>query len=175
MKLPQKILSLSLIVLLGSCSNIVFNEAVPQDQDALNEFPKEIQGLYLDAENDTLEIFSNKYAYGEMNGNTLLEGELGSDLILKQFEAFYFLNFKNDHGFWEMIAAQKTTNGLKLMCIDIENKTEVKNINKHIKKGKAKSLKNNGKFLINPDSEELLKILNDTSICDESRLVKINK
>lgn len=173
MKPVQHIFLFSLIVLLGSCSNVVFNESVPKDQHPLKEFPKEIRGIYVDSENDTLEISSNRYVYGELKSNTLLEGELGEELIIKKFEEFYFLNFKNENGFWEMIAARKTNNGLILMCVDIENKNEIKNINKHLKKGKAKMLRKEGKYLINPETKELIKILNDTSVCKESHLIKL--
>jgi hypothetical protein len=173
MKPLQHLFLIMLVVLLGSCSNIVFDEAVPTDQKTLDQFPSDIQGSYLDSERDTLSIFPDRYIYGEIKGNTLLAGQLGPDLVLKQFEDFYFLNFKNENGFWEMIAAQKTVDGLVLMCIDIENKDEIKKINKHISKGRAKSLKKDGKYLINPTTQELIKILNDTSVCEESYLIKL--
>lgn len=173
MKPIQHFFFICLIALLGSCSNIVFNEAVPQDQESLSEFPKEIQGTYLDSEDDTLVIFSSYYTYGTIKGSTLLEGKIGDDLVLKQFEDYFFLNFRNDQGYWEMIAAEKTKNGLILMCVDVENKNEIKNVNKHLKKTQAKSLKKEGKYLINPETQELLKILNDTSICEESYLTKL--
>ncbi len=173
MKSLQQIIFVMLVALLGSCSNIVFDEAVPSDQNSLDHFPADLQGTYVDSEKDTLSIFSDRYIYGEINGNTLFEGQLDHDLVLKQFEDYYFLNFKNDHGFWEMIAAQKTANGLILMCADVENKDEIKNINKHISKGHAKSLKKDGKYLIDPTTQELIKILNDTSICEESIFTKL--
>lgn len=162
-----------MLFILNSCSNIVFNQAVPTDQPTLKEFPKDIQGIYLDEENDTLKIFATDYTYGELKGNSLIEGELGEEFVLKQFEDFYFLNFKSESDYWEMIAAKKTKEGITLMCLDIDNKKEINNINKHIKKGKAKSLKKDGKYLIQPNTRELIKILNDTSICQESKLKKI--
>jgi len=175
MKPLQQIILVMLVALLGSCSNIVFDEAVPSDQISLDQFPSELQGTYLDKERDTLSIFSDKYIYGEIKGNTLLEGKLGNDLVLKKYEDYYFLNFKNENGFWEMIAAQKTAEGLVLLCLDVENKDEIKNINKHISKGRAKSLKKDGKYLIDPTTQELIKILNDTSICEVSSLIKITE
>lgn len=173
MNLLQKIILVILVALLGSCSNIVFDEAVPVDQKSLDQFPTELQGIYIDKARDTLSIFPDRYIYGEIKGNSQLEGQLGNDLVLKQFEDYYFLNFKNEDGFWEMIAAQKTASGLVLMCLDVEDKDEIKNINKHISKGHAKSLKQDGKYLIDPTTLELIKILNDTSICEESPLTKI--
>jgi len=173
MKSIQSLLFLGLILFLGSCSNVVFDHAVPKDQIALENFPQDLQGQYLDTENDTLRIFDTQYTYGELKGYKILEGKLGKDLILKQLGDYYFLNFKNENDFWEMIAAQKTNDGLLLKCVDVENKHEIKSINKHISKGKAKSLKKDGKFLIDPNNEELLKILNDTSLCDVSHLIKI--
>jgi len=173
MKRIQHLLFLCLILFLASCSNVVFEHTIPEDQVALKKFPKELQGTYLDAENDTLNIFDTQYSYGELKGNKLLEGKLGNDLVLKQLDHYYFLNFKNENGYWEMIAARKTEDGITLKCVDVKNKDQIKNINKYISKGKAKSLKKDGKFLIKPENQELLEILNDTSLCDESHLIKI--
>lgn len=159
--------------MMSSCSNVIYNTAVPKDQKSIDKFPKKLQGIYVDEESDTLKIMATKYSYGEINNNALMEGELGSDLVLKEYKDYYFLNFRNDDGYWEMIAATVTRKKIYLLSIDIENKSEVKKLNKHMKKGHAKNIRKDDKFLINPENDELLNMLNDSSICQKTELIKI--
>ena len=167
-------LALSLVVIfLSSCSNVVYHNPIPKDQKSLTEFPAKIQGSYIDSDGDTLCISTISYRYGEINNQTLLYGELGEDLVLKKLGTYYFMNFKNDDGYWEMIGAQLESGKLTLFCIDIENKEQVKIVNQHISKGKARSTKKGGKYIINPNNEEILSLLNDESICQKETLLKV--
>ncbi|NPD45329.1 MULTISPECIES: hypothetical protein [unclassified Lentimicrobium] len=167
-------LTLSLvIVFLSSCSNIVYHHPIPKDQISLAEFPSELQGYYVDSDGDTLCIASNKYSYGEMNNQSFLQGELGADLVLKKLDSYYFMNFKNEDGYWEMIAAQLSSEQLSLFCIDIENKEQIKLVNQHIEKGKVRSTKKDGKYIINPSDQEILNLLNDSRICQKELLNKL--
>lgn len=161
------------IVFLSSCSNIVYHHPIPEDQNALAEFPLELQGTYIDSDGDTLCIASQKYSYGEMNNHSLLEGELGADLVLKKLDSYYFMNFKNEDGYWEMIAAQLNTDSISLFCIDIENKEQIKIVNQHIKNGKVRSTKKDGKYIINPSNQEIISLLNDQTICQKESLKKL--
>lgn len=167
-------LTLSLvIVLLSSCSNVVYHNPIPKDQKSLAEFPIELHGYYVDSDGDTLCISTNKYRYGEINNQSLLKGELGEDLVLKKLDTYYFMNFKNKDGYWEMIGAQLESDKLSLFCIDIENKEQVKIVNQYISKGKARSTKKGGKYIIDPNNEEILQLLNDETICKKESLVKV--
>lgn len=171
-RIPYLTLSLVLIIL-SSCSNIVYHQPIPKDQKSLAEFPKEIQGYYVDSDRDTLCITGTKYRYGEMYNESLLQGELGTDLVLKKLDSYYFLNFKNENGYWEMIAAQLNTDTLSLFCIDIENKEQQKKVNSHIEKGKMRSTRTTGKYIIDPSDAEILNLLQDQSICQKEMLHKI--
>lgn len=171
-RIQYLILSLGILIL-SSCSNIVYHHPIPKDQKTLAEFPLELQGSYIDSDGDTLSIFSKKYSYGEINNHSLLEGELGKDLVLKELDRYYFMNFKNEDGYWEMIAARLDSNHLVLFCIDIENKEQIKIVNQHIKRGKVRSTRKDGKYIINPSNKEVFSLLKDKSICKEEWLKKV--
>lgn len=167
-------LTLSLVIIfLSSCSNVVYHNPIPKDQKSLTEFPKELHGSYVDHDGDTLCISSNKYRYGEINNQTLLQGELGEGLVLKKLDTYYFMNFKTEDGYWEMIGAQLESDKLSLFCIDIENNEQVKIVNQHISKGKARSTRKGGKYIIDPNNDEILQLLNDEAICKRESLIKV--
>lgn len=171
-RLQFLILSLS-ILLLSSCSNVVYHNPIPKDKKTLAVFPAEIQGSFVDSDGDTLCISSHKYQYGEINNQTLIEGELGEELVLKKLEDYYFMNFKNEDGYWEMIGAQLNADQLTLFCIDIENKEQLKIVNQHISRGKARHTKKDGRYIINPSNNEILSLLNDHEICKTEKLKKV--
>jgi len=173
MKTLQNLIILSSFIIFCSCSNVLYHQAMPEDGKTLSSFPKELIGQFADQEGDTLFIYPNSYKYGEINKSTLFEGQLGDDLILKKSKGYYFLNFKNAEGYWEMIAAQLIGKELQLLCIDTENEEQIKIINSHLKGNKAKSLKKEGKFVINPSDKELFELLKDERICDRSLLYKV--
>lgn len=173
MKILKCISILVSVIILSSCSNIVYEHSMPKDGKTLSSFPKKLIGEYVDQEGDTLFIMPKSYKYGEINNSTLFEGELGEDVILKKQSAYYFLNFKNSDGYWEMMAGSLKGKELTLFSIDIENADQIKIINSYLAKDKAKSLNKDDKYVINPSDEELLELLEDEIVCDKSFLTKV--
>ena len=173
MKSYSVLLIVSIGLFLSSCSNVAYENAVPKNTAHFSIFPKEIQGGYIDSEGDTLTIYSNSYTYGTKGEIVYLTGEIGDELVLKTLSGYYFLNFKNDEGYWEMIAAKPLGNELTIYCIDAKDKDDIKIINSKIKKGKVKSSRKKGKYIINPEKSEILELLNDDDICEKSVLKKI--
>jgi len=170
MKAISNLLYLFLLLLVQSCSNIVYYSAVPEGQAELKEFPSLLQGKYIVNEGDTLEILSSSYRYGHQGEMDYLQGDLNNELVLKEKDGFYFLNFKSDDSFWEMIAAQAFPDKLILYSIDTKNSNDIKIINEVLKSGKAKSFKEEGKYIIKPSDEEIIQLLKQEQICEKSEL-----
>lgn len=170
MKTLSNLLYLFLLLLFQSCSNIVYYSAVPEGQAELKEFPPLLQGKYIDNEGDTLEILSSSYHYGHQGEMDYLQGDLNNELVLKEKNGFYFLNFKSDEGFWEMIAAQAFPDKLILYSIDTKNSSDIKIINDILKSSKAKSFKEEGKYIIKPSDDEIIQLLKQEQICEQSEL-----
>jgi len=173
MKILQNISILVSLIFFCSCSNVVYYEVVPNGGKTLSSFPKELMGQYVDHDEDTLFIYSNSYKYGAIDHESLFEGELGSDVILKKSKGYYFLNFKNSDGYWELIAGQLKGKELSLLTIDTENDEHLKIINSYLNGKDAKSLNKDDKILINPTDKELFNLLKDERICDKSLLTKL--
>lgn len=161
------------IIILSSCSNIVYQHSMPKDGKALSSFPPKLIGEYIDQEGDTLFIMSKSYKYGEIDNSSLFEGELGEDVVLKKQDGLYFLNFKNANGYWELICGELKSKDLSLLIITSENDEQIEIINSYLKEGKAKALQKDDKYVINPSDTELFQLLENEIVCDRSLLKKI--
>lgn len=172
MKTIYLIVGLLTIFILNSCSNIVFKHAVPQEEKNLSEFPKKVRGTYIDDESDTLVISKNAYTYGKIDNHPLFQGELNEEMVLRKYKDFYFLNFRSNDHYWEMIAAQISQSQLILYSIDIENSEQIKIIEEFVN-GDCQKLNKDDKYMIDPDLSQLLNMLEDERICQKSILRKI--
>jgi len=161
------------VFFISSCSNIVYLEAVPMESESLNSFPKNILGKYIDDEGDTLSINIDNYTYGNSRELVYLTGTLNDELVLKTYLDYYFLNFKNEDGYWEMIAAKPTRDKLTILCIDAKTKEDIQAVNNVIKKGKAKSLRKKNKYLIRPTKDELISLFRKDNICEKNVLTRL--
>lgn len=159
--------------MLSSCSNVVYMDAVPKNTPITQEFSKDIIGKYIDIEGDTLSISAHKYNYGNKDDMVFISGELNEDLVLKKHSGYYFLNFKNDEGFWEMLAAKPYEKHLVIYCIDASNRQQLKIVNSLLSENKAKSVKKNGKYIINPEGHEIIQLLEKKDVCKTTQLTKI--
>ncbi len=157
-----------------SCSNVVYRQAMPVNQPQLTEFPEFLHGNWIDAENDTLFIGQTDFRYGNFNGSSLFAGSLNNETVLKQMGHFFLLNFKNPEGYWEIVATHCDTTNLYIYCVGVENEIQLKALNSHLKKRNAKSLRKEGKYMIDPTTKEFLDLLQDEQICKVSTLKKLN-
>ncbi len=162
-----------LIISLSSCSNVVYKYAIPYENAELSAFPNDIQGTYINNDNDTLTINANDYLFGKDSDLIFLSGELNNDLILKEFSGYYFLNFRNTDGYWESIIAYPQKENITIYCIYIKDKKYVKIINSKIKHGKARSIRKNGKYIIDPKKDEILDLLQNEDICKKTVLKRL--
>jgi hypothetical protein len=158
---------------ISSCSNLVYQKPVPQHNQVLTTFPKNLQGTYVDSNQDTLFIYPRSYQYGKVGRMGSFSGELNKELILKNQGSYYFLNFQDNDGFWELIGAKLDSDQLILYFVDIKTKEDVDIINSVIKKGKVKSTRHEGKYVANPSGEEMIELFNHDFISEKSFLTKI--
>ncbi|MBE9481371.1 MAG: hypothetical protein IMY69_06720 [Bacteroidetes bacterium] len=150
----------SLIVFISSCVEVKFEQPQPAGIKAEKIFPVDLQGTYIDENNDTLIINDVTYRFG--NGKTIFGGggELSENLILKKYKKYYFLSEKND-SLWNIIVVKlKNKNDLKVFIIDCENKEKIEELKKITNvKERYKSEGEIDYYIINPDKKELKKML----------------
>lgn len=172
MKTIYLIFGLLSLIFMSSCSNVVFKQALPQEENSLSEFPKKIRGTYIDDESDTLVITRNAYTYGNINSQPLFHGELSEEVVLKKYKDFYFLNFQSDNNYWEMMAGQFKRSEVILFSIDVENSDQFKIIEEYMD-GDYQKINKDDKYLIDPSLKQLLNMLEDDRICQKSVLKKL--
>lgn len=168
------LLFFSLIVFISSCVEVKFEQPQPAGIEAEKIFPADLQGAYIDENNDTLIINDVTYRFG--NGKTIFGGggELSENLILKKYKKYYFLSEKND-SLWNIIVVKlNNKKDLKVFMIDGENKEKIEELKK-ITNVKEK-YKNKGEidyYIINPDKKELRKILRKEILTEVGTFNKI--
>jgi len=181
MKPLQNLILLTSLFAFCSCSNVVYHEIVPKGGKTLSSFPSELQGDWLDPNNDTLHIFSDNYKYGsgEDEKSSFFEGELSQNIVLKKYKGYYFLNINEEKKYWEMIAGQVDGDKLYLLSIEMDDIDQVQILNSYLHGKDAKSIKSNNSlsqdqiFIINPKDRELIKLLKNETICDTSVFIKV--
>lgn len=166
----------SLIVFISSCVEVKFEQPQPAGIKAEKIFPVDLQGTYIDENNDTLIINDVTYRFG--NGKTIFGGggELSENLILKKYKKYYFLSEKND-SLWNIIVVKlKNKNDLKVFIIDGENKEKIEELKKITNvKERYKSEGEIDYYIINPDKKELKKMLRKKIFTEIGTFKKISK
>lgn len=86
------LLILFLALLAVSCKQVVYPEPQPPRVKALDVFPEELRGAYLDNDLDTLLVKDRSYIYNSANWTFSGEELLSDSTVLKSFRGKYFYN-----------------------------------------------------------------------------------
>ena len=166
----------SLIVFISSCVEVKFEQPQPAGTEAEKVFPADLQGTYIDENNDTLIVNDVTYRFG--TGKTIFNGggELSENLILKKYKKYYFLSEKND-SLWNIIVVKlKNKNDLKVFIIDGENKEKIEELKKITN---VKEIFNSDgeidSYIINPSKKELKRMLRKKIFTEIGTFKKISK
>ncbi|MEZ4907265.1 MAG: hypothetical protein R2771_06430 [Saprospiraceae bacterium] len=166
LKINFSFLIISIMILLSSCSSVLFKNPQPSNGTSIFEYPKSLQGTYIDEDEDTLFVFPTSTKYGNdseifSNNDTLEAGYLE----LRKFNDYYILNFK-DSLYWDIVLVKPEGGNLKTYYIDLEqlgdeNAEDVEQsaITKVKKYTKILRIENtsddNHNYIINPSPKEL--------------------
>jgi hypothetical protein len=112
----------ALVIILPSCTTVKFKNAQPNHALALNEFPKDLLGIYFNNEKDTLTISNNSFEYGNATTSLVhVKGSLSTgEAVLKMVDSFYILSMK-DENIWQVIAFKKKGDEIEIYNINIED------------------------------------------------------
>jgi hypothetical protein len=156
-----KVLILSCLVFLISCTNIYFENPQPAGQENLREFPKKLLGTYVDSEKgDTVVTVLPDGISLSLNGNDV-KIPLSEKTILRNYKSFYFLNLKQEEdSLWTVYIvkpAKKKTLDLYDFSTEqaqLEKLSAITEVKKKIKEGQDSPL-----LTINPDIAGMDQIL----------------
>lgn len=115
-------------LLLYSCKEVTYREAQPAGVAALKEVPPVLQGIYQTydrqsgATGDTLIIESWGYHFKDKEDQDWLgRGALSDSLVVKFYQNYYFVNFKDGDQWVLRLIRQKAPGVLEFMSIDIQD------------------------------------------------------
>lgn len=150
---------LLVVMSLTSCVEVLFEHPQPIGVKEKKQFPKSLQGMYIQDEKDTLLI--TQFEIQEMSGKQDPDMILSSDLILKKYKGLYYLNVKNENNLWEVgIINVKENGALNVRYIDGNKKDKVERLKQLVK---ITTFLNDegeeGYYLINPTKKQLVWLL----------------
>ncbi len=157
------IMLLTAVLVFSSCTTIKFETPQPKDVEALIEFPADVTGTYMDADNVALSVTKTSFKYGNKKSPVYLSKTLSpGQTVLKKYNDDYVVSIK-DKSAWEVFTFTYNDKGLKAYYMDVEDST----INETVAKVKAvvplKEVKDTeGKldyYTANPSKAEFDKLL----------------
>ncbi len=158
-------------LLLYSCKEVTFHEPQPAGIAALKVIPPELQGNYqtYDKETgetgDTLIIESWGYHFKDKEDKDWLgKGTLSDSLVVKFYESYYFVNFKEGDQWVLRVVRQKSPGVLEFMLIDIQDDSKRKEILRKLsRKMPVKEIQENDYtfYQINPTPPQLISMIKE--------------
>ena len=153
---------ITVFITMTSCVEVLFEQAQPIGAKELKEFPKSLQGMYIEStDNDTLVISQYEIQGDRANEEKDSTMIISSNFVLKKYKGHYVVSRKHESGLWEVgfIKPQKD-NELHIFTLDGDDKDKMELLKqmvevetKYDEEGKV------GQYILNPTKKELLKIL----------------
>lgn len=158
-------------LMLFSCKEVSFSKAQPTGVAALTQLPESICGEYLIRDKatgeigDTIIIETWGYRTKDANGKEWLgAGHLSDTLVVKQYQNYYFINFKEGDQWILRLLKVKNPNRLELLSINIEDDVVREAVLQKLgKKFKVKTYKQNDYvfYQIDPSPVQLMSLVKE--------------
>ncbi|HNT49042.1 MAG TPA: hypothetical protein PLM56_07355 [Cyclobacteriaceae bacterium] len=156
-------------LLLLSCQEVSFTKAQPAGVAALRQLPQSICGEYQIRDNttgemgDTIIIEPWGYRTKDAAGKDWLgAAHLSDTLVVKQYENYFFINFKEGDQWILRLLKVKSPNVLTLMSINLETETgeQLQRLNKKLK---VKKIEQDDYvfYQINPTPAQLMSLIKE--------------
>ncbi len=171
MKIRLLILILFWSLLLYSCNEVTFHEPQPAGITALKDIPFALQGQYSTRDKstgeigDTLIIESWGYHFKDTNDKDWLgSGRISDTLVVKFYQNYYFINFKEGDQWVLRLVKEKSPGVLEFLSIDLQDEGKRKEILKKISKKipvKEVNKNDNTFYQIKPTQAQLMTLIKD--------------
>jgi hypothetical protein len=109
-----------LAIAASSCVTLEYENPQPADAADLSSIPYQLQGTYLDEDNDTLLVDEHGFAYRSEMSPVASEAGLSDTLILRPYKGCYSVNIAGDNGWLVYLICRETNGDLLLYGIDVE-------------------------------------------------------
>ena len=102
-------------ILLAGCSNVTFEEPMPQQRRNLKDFPDKWQGTWSDNENLTLVIHPTSFYDENSPADSMV---IGTDVLIRRFHGYLVLNQIVDNGQYQVVLARRWKDEIKVYAFD---------------------------------------------------------
>ncbi len=170
MKLRILLLSLFWAAMLSSCKEVSFKVPQPAGVAALQEVPEPLRGSYIpqvktDEKVDTLIIESWGYRFKDSDDKDWLgRGAISDSLVVKFYQDYYFVNFREGDQWVLRLVKQLPDGGLEFLSIDLQSdetsKDKLKRLSRKIKYTEIKR-GDDTFYQINPTPAQLMSLIKD--------------
>ena len=93
------------------CSNVTFEEPMPQKRRNLKDFPNKWQGTWSDDENLTLVINPTSFYDENSPADSMV---VGTDVLLRRFHGYLVVNQMGDNGQYQIVLARRWKDEVKI-------------------------------------------------------------
>lgn len=165
------LLLLFLSSLLYSCKEVTFQEAQPAGVAALRELPPALTGVYQTYDRqsgetgDTLIVDSWGYRFKNQEDQEWLgRGALSDSLVVKFYQNYYFVNFRDGDQWILRLIRQKTPGVLEFLSIDIQDDSRRKEMLRKLSRKMEVTEIANGDdtyYQINPTPSQLVSLIKE--------------
>ena len=93
------------------CSNVTFEEPMPQKRRNLKDFPNKWQGTWSDDENLTLVINPTSFYDENSPADSMV---VGTDVLLRRFHGYLAVNQIGDNGQYQIVLARRWKDEIKI-------------------------------------------------------------
>jgi len=157
--------------LLYSCKEVTFREPQPMGVPSLKEMPQKLLGQYVTRDRttgelgDTLIVESWGYHFKDTDDKDWLgNGRLSDSLVVKFYQNYYFVNFKEGDQWVLRLVKEKSPGVLELLSIDIQEDAKRKEILRKISRKVSVHEIARGDdtfYQINPTPPQLIALINE--------------
>ncbi len=164
--MKRLIYSLTLIILLASCDQVIFPEPQPKKVKPLKEIPGELQGVFLDQNGDSLFVYELSFSYHTDEFPAMNNVYLSDSAVLKKYQKRYFFNtmiWVDEESYWLTYMLETHDQGNEIDVYTMDPGDIVKLAKLQEITSKVKDIEGESEFyLFDPSKRDYKKIIADT-------------
>lgn len=166
-------------MLLVSCDQVIFPEPQPPRTNAFIEIPHELQGIWLDQNNDTLLVNQHSFFYRSEDFPITDPKYLSDSAVMKNYKGKYFYNRLiriDDNDYWLVYIIDLSDSGetMVLSAMDPGDIVRLARLQEITSKLRDIETEEAEYYLFAPKRKHYKKIISDTIFSEMISFMKIN-
>ena len=161
------LLLIVILLSLVSCDQVIFPEPQPRKVKPLKEIPTILQGVYLDQDGDTLNVYNHSFSYDSDEYTSLKNTYLSDSAVLKKYKEYFFFNTPlvlGEERFWisYILYMNEDGSGFDLYAMDPDDIVKLAKLQEITSKVQDIEKTDRTFYLFKPGKKDYKKIISDT-------------